>query len=136
MSKNKLIILISAVILIAAAIVGILVFKAESKKRVAFENKMQCETYKSEIENEINNEYGMLSYMNVSSTLNKIFYSPIENSCLYQVSLYTKEVGRYRIIIRDILAKSIVEDFDLESEYKAEEMARYEKFLADRKIGN
>lgn len=136
MSKNKLIILIFVLILTAVALVGIFVFKAESKKRMSFENKIKCETYINTIEDKIKNEYDYLNYLGSSAALNKIFYSPKENSCMYIINLHNPSSNPriYSKIVKDALSHQVVQKFDFDWEDSEEQYGAYNKFLAERKI--
>jgi hypothetical protein len=135
MSKNKLIFLISGVILIA--IVGILGFKAESKKRVAFENKMRCQSYLENAKKQTEESTALINaFSGNNAQVSQIFFSPIENTCFYTVELSDKNFKRFTTLIRDVLTGQTIETFTIYKDDFLGNPSRYEKYLKDRGAWN
>ncbi len=95
---------------------------ASNTIKSTLENKILCERYSMEIEREI--KEGNNNIFGIYESLESIFYSPIENSCLYTVHQIFK--GR-AYIVRDALTKTTIQKFSFPNEWDS-----YKEFIAAR----
>jgi len=86
------------IIIITLIILGVSVYflyiKPESKKKADFSRKQECQKLQTELERRLRNDYGSALYRDV--TLDKIFYSPVEDSCLYTYRVWDSNRGLLR----------------------------------------
>ena len=148
MSKNNLIALVALLVVIITAFIGYSFFtsrKSENEK-IVFENKLKCEKYIDQAKNEVLEQSKLMEDASKvfgvklsKPVVGKIFYSPIENTCLYEISKYDEGKAMPSLVnIVDVLTNNYIETFietDTMSDFKGNP-SRYEKYLRDRNAWN
>lgn len=138
MKTNKIILLSSVIVIVLILFTCIfLAMQNASKKKTAFENKAKCEKYMEQAkEQTVEDFYLINSLAGNSSSVAQIFYSPIENTCLYTVELAGKDGIPFTIYIKDVLTHQTIKMFTTYNEDFIGSPSRYKIFLSDRDAWN
>jgi len=102
-------------------------FFVNNEKKISFEKKITCNTYRESIKKEIDewNEGGGLIYGMMNLEL--LFYSPIEDTCLYVSTFTMKDERIYNVY--NVLTNEKIQMFKFPEEFES-----YKDFLRERGI--